>query len=413
MLSKVKLLSIACLFSVTNVSYAALEIDVTSKASNQKTVVLSNVNSSPYTKSIGGKIAKNLSILGNVKLMNSSESCENIALREKISYYCMELKGDADAVSMEMYEKYIEVVASKRKLLISPFDDSHDDVAKGLSEKIYSFVFNKDSFYSSKLAYVERKTLSKGNQLFNLKISDYDGKNQKVLLASNQPILSIDWSPDNSKIAYVSYENVRSNVFIYDFENKTKRKITSFKGINAFPSWSPNGRKLALSLSKDGTSDIYIHKVGSNSISKITNFNYDATEPVWVSDDELVFTSNKTGVPYLYKLNIRKKTQKKLSTNFLYTTSAKASNDLKNVYSVYSKRGKSGIVETNLSSGKETIIKEDFFAESPSLAAGDEMMIYSTKKNNKDILRAVDLSGNVIYEIESRSTDLKEPSYSN
>lgn len=409
MLKKFKKIALATILMTPFLSNAALEISIQSTIDKQKTLVMAET----YNKDLENKISSMLGSLNNIKIVQDTRSCNEISLDMKIAYYCIDIAENNGVIQSSIYEKMKRKITKTLKFNVSEYNEDIPSLSKTLSNGIYKSIFKKETVFNSKLAYVERKDLSENTKIFNLKISDYDGKNQRILLASPQPILSIDWSPDNSKLAYVSYENVRSNVFIYDFKKNKKQKITSFKGINAFPSWSPDGKKLAMSLSKDGTSDLYVFNLLNKKISKLTSFKYDATEPVWVSDNEIVYTSNRTGTPFLYKLNIETKKQYQFSKNYNYTTSPKTSNSRDKVYSIYSKRGKSGILETIVFNRDEKIIVEDFFAESPSVGKGDETIIYSTKSGNNDILRAVDLNGNIIYEIRSNKTNLKEPSYSN
>ena len=405
----IKKIAIACMLSVPLISNAAMEISIQSTVDKQKTLVLGE----SFDPEVELKIANMLSSLPNLKIIKNNKSCSDVSIDSSMAFYCVDIVKDSGVITSSLYEKSREKSLKRIKFSLSDFNSKNDSVAQMLSNKIYRSIFKKETVFNSKLAYVERKDISSKSKIFNLKISDYDGTDAKTLVASVQPILSIDWSPDNSKIAYVSYENVRSNIFIYDFKRSAKIKVTSFKGINAFPSWSPDGEKLAISLSKDGTSDIYSYNLISKSLKKITNFKYDATEPVWSSNKDLIFTANKTGQPSLYTLNIETKKYKQLSKDFNYTTSAKMSNSKGKVYSVYSKNGNSGILETVVFNGKEKVLIKDFFAESPSVGKGDEIVIYATKKDGKDILQAVDLNGTKIYEITSKNTSLKEPSYSN
>jgi len=411
-MNKIKKIIVSCMFLLPVISNGALEIKIQSSVDTNKTLVMAKI----FSDDIETKMTNMLGSLPNINILKETKSCKDVSLRMKSAYYCVDIIELNGVIKSSIYEKNNDQITKTLTFNLSNYKEDTSSLSKTLSNGVYKSIFGKETVFNSKLAYVERKDLSSVSKIFNLKISDYDGTNVKTLLASTQPILSIDWSPDNSKIAYVSYENVRSNVFIYDFKRKTKRKITSFKGINAFPSWSPDGKKLAISLSKDGTSDIYVYNIKTKRINKITAFKYDATEPAWISNDELVFTSNKSGLPYLYKLNIKTKKQKALSKDYKYNTSPKLSKSKEKVYSIYSKKGKSGILETIVFNGKERVVIEDFFAESPSVSKGNEIIIYSTKRGkrgSRDVLRAIDLNGSLIYEIKSPKTNLKEPSYSN
>ena len=89
-------------------------------------------------------------------------------------------------------------------------------------------------------------------------MADADGFNSQFILAHREPIISPAWSPDGTRIAYVSFEQRRSIVFMHNLVDGTRRVLAAYDGINSAPAWSPDGKRLALALSKDGVSQIYM-----------------------------------------------------------------------------------------------------------------------------------------------------------
>ena len=410
---KIKRLKLSCIIgtiltSIISLNTSALEINIKANSSNNTPVVLGNMN-----ENLKNGIYDDLSKIKNLKIEKSEKTCDKINKDLKTSYYCIDAETNNNSVKISISEKYLDKENKNKSFSFvkapSRTIESYDHV---ISNNIYKYMYGKETIFESKIAYVERTDLKNGKKRFKLQIADYNGKNVRTLLSSSQPILSIDWSPNNDMIAYVSYENVRSSVIVQNLKTLKRRKIASFEGVNAFPSWSPNGKMLAISLSKDGSSDIYIYYVGKNHLKKITNFKETAAEPVWINNNEILFTYDKTGSPYLYKLNLEKGKVYPVSKNYLYTTSAKMSNDKKTAYSVFSKNGNAGILKTTLSNRKESVLVSDKYAESPSVGKGDNIIIFSTKENGKNILKAVDETGKKVYEIERANTELKEPSYS-
>ena len=120
--------------------------------------------------------------------------------------------------------------------------------AKG-SDKIYEVLLGQKGAFNTKLTYVTVTNNENGDPTYRLVISDYDGHNPQVLDNSLDPILSPTWSSDLKKLAYVSFKNNRSEVFIkYPFWGIKDEKLPRFDGIASAPSWHPDGERIALSL---------------------------------------------------------------------------------------------------------------------------------------------------------------------
>lgn len=95
------------------------------------------------------------------------------------------------------------------------------------------------------------------------------------------------WSPDGTRIAYVSTETGITEIFVYDIETKTSRQLTHTEGPDFFnqrPSWSPDSQKLVFKSNRDDVTrfQIYLMKADGTDSRNISLNQYDETDPIWV-----------------------------------------------------------------------------------------------------------------------------------
>ena len=189
-----------------------------------------------------------------------------------------------EALVMASLEKKSEKIFDIQLKLIDPYSEKtimnkkyavHDSgirrTAHFLSDQIYEAILGIRGSFDTRLAYVTVSKNSLGKKEYRLEISDSDAQNPKTIITSTDPILSPVWSPDQNKIAYVSFRNLRSEVFIqYPFVRRKTLKLPYFDGIASSPSWHPDGNKLAITLSKEGNKDIYLYDMEKKSLERMT-----------------------------------------------------------------------------------------------------------------------------------------------
>ena len=68
---------------------------------------------------------------------------------------------------------------------------------------------------------------------------DSDGSNQTNI--TNNPALDFapSWSPDGSKIAFVSFRDGNDEIYVMDADGSNQSRLTSNSADDWFPSWLP------------------------------------------------------------------------------------------------------------------------------------------------------------------------------
>lgn len=81
-------------------------------------------------------------------------------------------------------------------------------------------------------------------QEYRLQVADADGYDPHTILESKQPLMSPSWSPDGAHLAYVSFEDRNSAIYLQDIRTGKREKLVYGPGINSAPSFSPDGQRL-------------------------------------------------------------------------------------------------------------------------------------------------------------------------
>lgn len=259
-------------------------------------------------------------------------------------------------------------------------------VAHRISDLIYEKLTGEKGLAGTKIAFV-----TAGGGYWVLVVADADGQNPKVILRSNQPIMSPSWSPDGSRLTYVSFEGRRPQIVVQEVYTGARRVISAAPGINGAPSWAPNGQRLAFTLSKDGNPEIYSLDLGSQNPVRLTNSNSIDTEPVWLPDGSLVFTSDRGGSPQLYRIGPGGGAAQRLTFEGDYNAKPTVSPDGRYIAMVHRRGGRFYIAALDMKTRQFRVLTSGGLDESPSFAPNGKMIIYS----NGQRMNAVSVDGSV------------------
>lgn len=319
--------------------------------------------------------------------------------------------GDQYRIEFQLFD-----LIRQKRLLGNVIPARTKDIRK-VGHKISDVVFEKltgiPGAFSTRIAYVSTVNKNTPKQKYVLQIADADGHNARTVFSSTKQLMSPTWSPDGSRLAYVSFETGNSAIFVQDIIKGTRSKISGRAGINSAPAWSPDGRYLALTLSAGGSPDIYIMDLIAQKMRRLTSGPSIDTESCWMPDGRsLLFTSDRSGQPQIYQVPINGGKANRITFDGKYNSAPDISPGGQFLTLVHNGGQGFRIAVMDMQSKSLRVITNGSLDEGPSYAPNGSMIIYATGDQGRGVLAAVSADGRVKQKLRLTEGDVREPSWS-
>lgn len=215
-------------------------------------------------------------------------------------------------VGCYLYDVALKQMLTKGGWQVGPADWRR--AAHKCADLVYSRLSGESPFFDSKIAYIA-ETGPKDRRVKRLAIMDSDGANHRYLTSGQATALTPRYSPDYSKILYLSYLNGQPSIYSYDLSTNRQTLIARTGNPTLAPRWSPDGKWVLYSMASGGRTDIYrVSSAGGGTPQRLTNGPGINIGGSYSPDgSQIVFESDRSGSQQVYVMNADGSNQRRIS----------------------------------------------------------------------------------------------------
>lgn len=400
-----------------NLSYAQLRVEVAGVGANQIPIAIAGfADESISPQQLTGIIKADLARSGYFRIIDTGNAMSENSI---INYDEWKARG-ANALVVGSVQRLADgrfdvrykLLDTMRATSLSALSMASPPqamrvTAHKIADDIYEKLIGVRGAFATRIAYVTKV----GNE-YRLEVADSDGESTHIALRSNEPIISPAWSPDGTRVAYVSFENKKPVVYVQNLTNRQRTVVANHKGSNSAPSWSPDGTKLAVALSRDGLTQVYTVNADGTGLRRLTNSNGIDTEPQYSADgQQIYFTSDRSGGPQIYRMSASGGEAQRVTFSGNYNISPRISPDGKSLAYISRREGRFQLYVLDLNNGQEQRLSSTVADESPSFSPNGKYIMYATESGRRGTLEVVSIDGRVKHRLTTQAGDIREPTW--
>ena len=158
----------------------------------------------------------------------------------------------------------------------------------------------------TKIAFISERN----EGVYQIYVMDADGTNQIRLTDGPREKREPDWSPDGGKIAFTVYEAL-AHIDVMDADGANRRR---FEDEASDPSWSPDGQQMAFVSWREDNSGIYVIGADGQGLERVAHG--DGHSPSFSPDGRrIAFYESDIGIRHIYVMDTDGNNRTRLTRN--------------------------------------------------------------------------------------------------
>lgn len=192
-------------------------------------------------------------------------------------------------------------------------------IANKFSNDFIQLLTGKKSIFNTRLVFTSDRP---GRGYKEVYVSNWDGSGLRRITYHKSSSFSPKWSPGGNQVIYSAItispkkRTRNTNLYIYDFRTKKRGLLSRRPGANSGGSFFPDGRSLIMTLTQGGNPDLFKLGLDGRVLERITkgpNGAMNVEPAISPEGSRLAFSSDRSGKPMLYVMDLANKVPKRLT----------------------------------------------------------------------------------------------------